>query len=227
MALLIAKGVVEKVGIDLGLKLISGASTSAKNISALMGFIQSESNEDKLVMLLKNTDVELTVKILECIISEINVNKKTPNSVINCLKGLHDILNKIENELHIIKLRIEYNKSLYVFKSLRSYNFSSNINKIKNCLSILDNRKKLLFETIEISHSLVKGHINQSILEGSLIFNKQNKERFNKLALDKSFNTHINKIDRYEEEKYNIKEGKKDYESFNVKTNKLSQTCYL
>ena len=82
MALLIAKGVVEKVGIDLGLKLISGASTSAKNISALMGFIQSESNEDKLVMLLKNTDVELTVKILECIISEINVNKKTPNNKI-------------------------------------------------------------------------------------------------------------------------------------------------
>ena len=36
-------------------------------------------------------------------------------------------------------------------------------------LEILNNRKKLLFETIEISSSLEKGHINNSILDGSWI----------------------------------------------------------
>jgi len=207
MALLIAKGVVEKVGIDLGFKLINSASTSAQNISALMGFIQSESNEGKLIGLLKSTDIEITVKILECIISEINVNNKTPNSVINCLKGLHEILTKIENELHVIKLRIEYNKSLYILKAFRSYNFISNINKIKNYLLVLENRKKLLFETIEISHSLVKGHINQSILEGSLICTDKNRKN-NILALEKSFNGGNEK-------------------NINYKPNKMTQTCYL
>jgi hypothetical protein len=37
-------------------------------------------------------------------------------------------------------------------------------------LDVLANRKKLLFETIEISSSLKKGHINNSILEGSWMY---------------------------------------------------------
>ena len=68
-------------------------------------------------------------------------------------------------------------------------------------------KSKLLFETIEISHSLVKGHINQSILEGSLICTDKNRKN-NILALEKSFNGGNEK-------------------NINYKPNKMTQTCYL
>ena len=169
MALYIAQAVAERVGIDLGLQVVTGVVTCARNISSLMGFIKTDDDKSELITLLKNTDIELTVVILECIVEELDVDKRTPNSVINCLKSLHEILSRIEGELETIKTRVEYNRSLWYLKSFRSYGFANNITQIESLLTILKNRKELLFETIEIMHALKKGHINKSILEGTWI----------------------------------------------------------
>ena len=169
MALYIAQAVVERVGIDLGLQVVTGVVTCARNISSLMGFIKTDDDKSELITLLRNTDIEVTVVILECIVSELDVDKRTPNSVVNCLKSLHEILSQIEGELTTIKTRVEYNRALWYLKSFRSYGFTTNITQIESLLTILKNRKELLFETIEIMHALKKGHINKSILEGTWI----------------------------------------------------------
>lgn len=164
---LIGQALMQKVGLELGMKVIKGVTSSAKNISSLLGFIKREDDQTDLMKFLKQTDIEATIKILECIVSELCVDDETPISIINSLKGLHESLVCIETELKEIKHRLEYNRSLYVFKSLRSYGFKSKMKNLSINLDILANRKKLLFETIEISASLEKGHINNSILEGS------------------------------------------------------------
>lgn len=181
MAFYIAKAVVERVGIDLGLQMVSGVVTCARNISGIIGFIKVDDDKSELIHLLKRTDIEVTVVILECIVTELDVDENTPNSVINGLKSLHEVLSWIENELTIIKERVEYNRSLYFLKHWRSYGFTSNIKHIEDFMGILENRKKLLFETIEISNSLKKGHINKSILEGTWIIPGGEDQRDNLL----------------------------------------------
>lgn len=166
---LLGQAVIQKVGLDIGMKVIGGVASSAKQISSLLGFIKSENDQSDLTHFLRKTDIEVTIKILECIVSELRVGNETPVSVINSLKSLHESLVCIENELQDIKRRLQYNRSLYVFKSLRSYGFKSKMKNLTDNLDILDNRKKLLFETIEISASLERGHINNSILNGSWI----------------------------------------------------------
>ena len=164
---MIGMAIVEKVGVDIGINVVKGVASSAKSISKMLGFIKDDDEHSELVKLLKDTDVEVTVKILECIVLELKVHSKTPASVINALKAVHESLMSIEDELKEIQRRLEYNNSLYVFKAIRSWGFTSRIKNIKAILSTLENRKKLLFETIEISSSLERGHINRSILEGS------------------------------------------------------------
>ena len=141
---LIGQAVMQKVGLDIGMKVIGGVASSAKQISSLLGFIKSENYQSDLTQFLRKTDIEVTIKILECIVSELRVNNETPVSVINSLKSLHESLVCIENELQDIKRRLQYNKSLYVFKSLRSYGFKSKMKILNDNLEILNNRKKLL-----------------------------------------------------------------------------------
>ena len=195
---LIGQAVMQKVGLDLGMRVIGGVASSAKRISSLLGFIKSEDDKSDLMKYLKKTDIEVTVKILECIVSELCVDDSTPVSVINSLKGLRESLVCIESELKDIKERLQYNRSLYVFKALRSYGFKSKMRNLSDNLDVLANRKKLLFETIEISSSLEKGHINNSILEGSwmlpggTILHKAENINDSKLLMIKDKNTSTN-----------------------------------
>ena len=169
----ITNEVVKRVGMDITVKILSGLSSSAHGIYGLLYYIQSES-KSKIGNLLKKTDIQTTVKVLENFICELDINEETPETIIFCLKQLHNSLVNIENNLKLIFDKIKYNKSLLIFSGMRSYTFEDNISNIKDELEILENRRRLLFETLNLSKTLKKGNYNKQIFYDSWIDNKNN-----------------------------------------------------
>jgi hypothetical protein len=167
----VAKEIVGRVGIDFAITCITGLSSSAQSIYGLINYIQSDDTHKELIYILESKDIETTIKILESFVNEMKIDTNTSNTVITCLKGVHNVIIKIENELLLIQEKIKWNKSLYVLKSVRSYDFTTNIARINNLLFILNNRKTLLFEIVAVSYALSKNkeNNNRSILEESWI----------------------------------------------------------
>ena len=61
------------------------------------------------------------------------------------LNNLHEISDKINEELEIIKKDIEYNKTLY-FSNLRANKYNKNLENLKKHTRILDKRLDLFFK---------------------------------------------------------------------------------
>ena len=163
--------VVKRVGMDITVKILSGLSSSAHGIYGLLYYIQNES-KTKIGKELEDTDVKTTIKILENFISELYINENTPETIIFCIKKVHNTLVNIENNLKLIYEKIKYNNSLWVLSSMRSYNFNTNIKNIKKELIKLENKKKLLFDTLKLSNTLKKGNNNNKIFYESWVDNK-------------------------------------------------------
>ena len=163
--------VVKRVGMDITVKILSGLSSSAHGIYGLLYYIQNES-KTKIGKELEDTDVKTTIKILENFISELDVNENTPETIIFCIKKVHNTLINIENNLKLIYEKIKYNNSLWVLSSMRSYNFNDNIKNIKKELIKLENRRKLLFDTLKLSNTLKKGNDNNKMFFESWVDNK-------------------------------------------------------
>jgi hypothetical protein len=188
MALFIAQA----IGIDLGFRIVSGVSSSARNISDLMGFIKKKDKKSDLMSMLENSDVEHNVRVLECVVLELNVTQNTPVSIINCLKSLYRILIKIEDELKVAKERIEYNSSLNYFTRIRSYGFSNTIKRMNKNLEILRIRRTLLYDTLKIKNALSKGNVNnKSLLAGTLLSPGKSQMNKNKQYLSLENNKEI------------------------------------
>ena len=163
--------VVKRVGMDITVKILSGLSSSAHGIYGLLYYIQNES-KTKIGKELEDTDVKTTIKILENFISELDVNENTPETIIFCIKKVHNTLINIENNLKLIYEKIKYNNSLWVLSSMISYNFNDNIKNIKKELIKLENRRKLLFDTLKLSNTLKKGNDNNKMFFESWVDNK-------------------------------------------------------
>ena len=160
---------VSTVGIDLGFKIVTGLSTSAKSIYGIINCINNDETQIDLAELLESTDVKETVENLELFVKEISISQDTPETIIKSLKGLNNALSSIENEFKLIHDKIKWNKSLKIFISVRSYKFHDNIHRINNLLKILEQRKKLLFDMLILRPFLKKNNINN--IEQSWILN--------------------------------------------------------
>lgn len=172
MALLTVGAVsaVSAIGADLGFKIVTGIASSARNITTLMGFIKKKGSKTELIEFLEEKDIVMRVNTLHCVVSELKINKNTPVSISNCLKGLHQIIKSIEYELTAIRKKIEYNKKIYWAAKFRKFKLKSNLRNINNFVEIMESRRKLLYETVSIGDNLIRGNINETnLLEGTMI----------------------------------------------------------
>lgn len=188
MEYFVAKEFVGRVGFSVAVNLATALTSSAKSISSLLGIINNDKTQTDLIRLLEETDVETTISVLDTMVGEIRIDEKTPNTIIMCLKKVHSILQKIEAELKGIHDKVKWNKSLYLLKSLRSYTFKSNIARINTLLGVLEGRRKLLFDALNIQPHLVKGEINKRLLEESFMPSKGKPfpKKMSNLALEDS-----------------------------------------
>jgi hypothetical protein len=157
--------VLGTLSLDVGIKIVSGVSSSAKNIAGLIGFIKDKGYNNEMVKTLENTDIEATINVINLFIIELdNINSNTPSSLMQCIKNIHQTINDVEDELTKIKTRLEYNKSIKFFSYFRTYGFQNSMKRIQKHKLVLEERWNLLRQTLELKQHLKKDHINSESL---------------------------------------------------------------
>jgi hypothetical protein len=159
--------VLGTLSFDVGLRIVSGVSSSAKNIAGLMGFIKEKGYNSEMVKTLENTDIEATINVINLFITELDdINETTPSSLMQCIKNIYQTVNDVENELNKINERLEYNKTVKYFSYVRTFGFKNSMKRIQKFKTVLEERWNLLRQTLELKQHLKKDHINrQSLFE--------------------------------------------------------------
>lgn len=151
MNTLIKLGTVSITGV---LDLISSTIITTRSVYDVVRdiskFSTSVPGQKNVVEVITKLDIELKVKIIESLLKEIPKEKANSETIKICVEALKDVIDKIEKELKNINTMLTYNNSLWVFKGMRSYNCEPALNQLAIFESTLNERKKLLFEVIQL-----------------------------------------------------------------------------
>lgn len=145
------KTVGTTVGINFAFKCINLLSSTASGIYSVSQSVRTNGDPNSdIAKVLKETDIEFKVQVLEEFIKQIDLNKVNNDSLILCISGLNKCLQDIEKELKQIHDRLIYNKSLWLLSSIRSYSFRNNIIRINSHAKVLEERQNMLFKLISL-----------------------------------------------------------------------------
>lgn len=143
------KTVGTTVGINFAIKCVSMISSTTQGIySITQNIYKSDPNSD-IAKVLRETDIELRVQVLETFIAQIDTTKIDNQATLLCLDSLKICLQNIEKELKQIYDRLIYNRSLWFASGLRSYSFKNNVIRITSHSKVLSQRQKMLFELLK------------------------------------------------------------------------------
>jgi len=137
---------------------ISSITATSQNIYKLIkDFSFSDSKQKtKIYNSIREMDLEATVKISQETLKNIDGKKNQSQDVLLSVHYMREIVDKIEGELIILSNMTNYNESLWLFKNMRSYDCSSILDNLKRYKKILENRRKLLIESIRMNFYLDK-----------------------------------------------------------------------
>ena len=128
----------------VGKEVISGTAGNIYNLlSGINEFNLAHVNE-----ILEELDLNKKIEIVESLFdnNKTDFTKKTYNLALN---NLHEISQKIQDELETIKKDIEYTNTLY-FKRFRSLSYLGSLKNLKKHSKILDERLNLVIRLSNI-----------------------------------------------------------------------------
>jgi hypothetical protein len=139
--------------IPICIEPICKMSMVSEKIYNLVYNIQKQNSSATLSNALIELDITNTIKILEKMISELNIDNMTETLKL-CLDSLRECMDTIEKEFIRIYEKVNYNNSLWGFSSFRSYKFTSSIERLRNLKKQLEERKKLFFDILSKNNLL-------------------------------------------------------------------------
>lgn len=136
------------LGTDL---IINTIKTSTTSVGTLINYISKSTAQPSvkdIIDELNKLDLEFMVAIIEQLVSE-QQGKNLHESVRKALTGVNNSLLKIVDELHVIKLAIEYHETKY-FNYWRSFSCDCNIETVRNHSGVLQKRYNILIDLLKI-----------------------------------------------------------------------------
>ena len=136
--------------------LINSITTLSASIYNSIGNLKITKNthQQEIRNILLKTDIEATIRLVQSIIHDISnlpahlyFNTKF---IAISLTNVKDSIANINNELHLIKEKINYNNTLYFFSSMRSYDLFSHLMTLENTITVLDRRCDYLFKCLDL-----------------------------------------------------------------------------
>lgn len=177
----ILKSIGTSVGINFALRCASDMASSTLSstttgIFALTQKIYKSDPSGEMEKVLKETDIEFKRDILYTLIEKIDSNKIHNKALKQCLDGMKECLADLEKELKIIHQKLEYNKSLWLLPSMRSYKFTNSPDKIRSLFKVLVERRDMLFKMLDLPGLIDSDTLSESTIETNKnLFNKNKK----------------------------------------------------
>ncbi len=159
--------VIAIAGMEITLGLISGVTSTTNGVYSLVDRLSHSEAED-VKHFIKESDMEMTIRVVQCIISEIQIDKYSPVTLNLCIKSIYQSIKDIEAELEKVHYRLQYNDNLWYGKSVRGYGFQNCCKRLKEHLNSLENRKRLLLETLAVKDSLFRNENLENMLTQSV-----------------------------------------------------------
>jgi hypothetical protein len=156
------------LGANLTIGFISSITSATTGICSVVDRIRQSSAVD-IKRVIDELDIELTVKMIQCMISEINLDQHSPATLQVCLKGLIDCLKEITDELAKICYRLQYNESLWLGQSIRGYGFENCHARLRASMKRLENRKNMLLQTLSVKDSMYRNKQLENVLSQSIL----------------------------------------------------------
>jgi hypothetical protein len=176
MATLFAGTIISEVGFTALLGTASALTSTSSGVYKLLYGIMRYSgpNKTNIITTIFELDIENTIRIIESLLREIPKDKINSLPVLQAIDSLHDMIKTISNELKIIYERLKYNESLWMGTYWRAYDCTNNLKRLKTYSEILDKRKKIFFEVLQVQKELLTNisSQNMSSVTNNLIFNK-------------------------------------------------------
>lgn len=147
-----ASAVVSTIGTDL---IIQTVTTTTSSIGSLIKYLTTSNQTciQDILIILRKIDLEFTISIINELVKEQN-GKQLNQSVKKALVGVHEILDRIDQELTSIKKAIEYHNTKY-FAGWRGFSWNGNIDLIKEHDNTLKHRYMILVDLLEIYNKSV------------------------------------------------------------------------
>jgi hypothetical protein len=145
---------IRTIGLDGALGCINAFTSTTSNIYLLIKKFSTLPESQSITEYIQETDLELKLRVLDCIVRSIDISHDTEAlalsicSLKGCISEMHCILKDIDQ-------RLQYNMSLWVIRSVRSYGFSDLYDRLKLQSMILDDRRHLLMDVLHINKYLV------------------------------------------------------------------------
>lgn len=188
MVEMIIPAAIGGIGLSLAANCITTLTASANGIYTLIGNISSSGIIPDITRFLNESDIEDQIRTLELLLKEIDIHKNPTRTLGASLASLQECVSQIEEILHDVKTRMEYNKSLWFLISIRSYGFSDIVQKLTTLKMTLDTRQHKLFDILKINGYLTpmteSKYIEMTIKsekETSIILNPITEEKQKKL----------------------------------------------
>jgi hypothetical protein len=145
---------IKTMGLDGALGCINAFTNTTSNIYLLIKKFSTLPESQSVTEYIRETDLELKLKLLDCVVRSIDTRHNTEAlelsiySLKQCIAEMNSVLEDIDH-------RLQYNTSLWLIRSVRSYGFTDLYDKLKLHSQILDDRRHLLIEVLHINHYLV------------------------------------------------------------------------
>lgn len=168
---------VSSMGSNITISLLSSFASTSKGIYGLIAQMKHSGKSD-IKKVIDDMDLLTTLKIIQCLIMEIDMNKEQPITLQICLKSLIEIIHSIHEELEKINYRLQYNDSLWIGRTIRSYGFNNCEKRLDAYIKKLENRKKLLIDILSVKNHMFRNqHIANTVSDNmpKFIDNDQNQ----------------------------------------------------
>ena len=126
--------------------ILMNISTSIYNINTY--FLTNKNNGDvKVTELIRELDIYNKLRLINEFIGEIDYDSIIIDDIV---KSINNCVDDIKKQLDIINYRLEYNKKIWLFTSLRTYGFDNRIKEINTLMTLLNDRFKMLVLLLSI-----------------------------------------------------------------------------
>ena len=175
------------IGANVTLSLISAITATTNGVYTLVNNVSSSTatGAGDIKLLIKKKDLEMKMKMMQYLLCEITIDDNSPITLHWCIKGIHDAIKDITDVLHKINYRMQYNNSLLIGASVRSYSFHNCYKRLEAAIETLENRYEMLINILKIKKNMYKNEELESALsESQIVCDKLDMQTANNIRKD-------------------------------------------
>lgn len=185
MNLLVAAGITtfaSAIASSVVITSITAVTSASNGLFTLIKHVSQSTSTwgDEIKMLIQKSDLEMRIKMIQFILSELKITNNTPTSLYYCINKIYEAIKDISDELSKINYRMQYNDNLWFGSSFRAYGFKNCYTRLETKITTLEKRYSMLIEILSIEKKMYRNKDLENMISESIMFNNMSADDIKK-----------------------------------------------